>query len=208
MYDEYGFTHGFGITAGRHHLDGEQALGYARIRKATGESDFTRAARQQEILSGIRDRVKAGGFLNDPIGLIKALGATVETNLPRSLVPDLADMATKIGRRQTYRTVITHPLVKGTSDARGSIQVPDVVAIRKLVAVLFPPTGTPPPSRYQVPASSGKASGSGVTNCGPVATPRPTATPKATPKPTPQPSTTTTPTPTPEPSIEPSASAP
>ena len=205
-YDEYGFTHGFGITAGRHHLDGEQALGYARIRKATGESDFTRAARQQEILSGIRDRVKGGGFLNDPIGLIKALGATVETNLPRSLVPDLADMATKIGRRQTYRTVITHPLVKGTSDARGSIQVPDVAAIRKLVAVLFPATGTPPPSRYQVPASSGKASGSGVTNCGPVATPRPTATPKATPKPTPKPSTT--PTPTPQPSIEPSASAP
>jgi LCP family protein required for cell wall assembly len=99
-YDEYGFTHGFGITAGRHHLNGQQALGYARIRKAAGESDFTRAARQQEILSGIRDRVKAGGFLNDPIGLIKALSDTVQTNIPRSLVPDLADMAIRIGRKQ------------------------------------------------------------------------------------------------------------
>ncbi|HEX2754730.1 MAG TPA: LCP family protein, partial [Candidatus Limnocylindrales bacterium] len=144
-YDEYGFTHGFGITAGRHHLNGQQALGYARIRKAAGESDFTRAARQQEILSGIRDRVKSGGFLNDPIGLLRALSDTVETNIPRKLVPDLADIATKIGRKQTYRAVITHPLVKGDYDGRGSIQVPDVAAIRKLVAAMFPATGTPPP---------------------------------------------------------------
>ena len=210
-YDEYGFTHGFGITAGRHHLNGQQALGYARIRKAAGESDFTRAARQQEILSGIRDRVKAGGFLNDPIGLLKAVGDTVQTNLPRSLVPDLADMATRIGRKQTYRVVITHPLVKGAFDGRGSIQIPDVAAIRKLVAVMFPATGTLPPDLYQVPVSTGKASGSGVSNCGPVATPRPTATPKPTPKPTPRPSASVapnpTPTATPAPSTEPSAAA-
>jgi len=213
-YDEYGFTHGFGITAGRHHLNGQQALGYARIRKAAGESDFTRAARQQEILSGIRDRMKAGGFLNDPIGLLKALSNTVETNVPRSLVPDLADMATKIGRKQTYRAVITHPLVTPDFDGRGSIQVPDVAAIRKLVAALFPATGTLPPARFQVPTSSGHASGSGVSNCGPIATPRPTATPKPTPKATPKPSGTAAPTPTPtptaipEPSTEPSTGAP
>ena len=53
--DEYGFTNGFAITAGRHHLNGNQALAFARVRKAAGESDFTRAARQQEVLSGIRD---------------------------------------------------------------------------------------------------------------------------------------------------------
>jgi hypothetical protein len=154
--------------------------------------------------------VKAGGFLNDPIGLIKALGDTVQTNIPRSLVPDLADMATRIGRKQTYRAVITHPLVMGAFDGRGSIQVPDVAAIRTLVAALFPATGTLPTVQYQVPASSGHTSGSGVSNCGPLATPRPTATPKPTAKPTAKPSAsaqpastpTPTPTPTPEPSIE------
>jgi LCP family protein required for cell wall assembly len=209
-YDEYGFTHGFGITAGRHHLNGQQALAYARIRKAAGESDFTRAARQQEILSGVRDRVKGGGFLNDPIGLLKAVGGTVETNIPRKLVPDLADMATKIGRKQTYRAVITHPLVKGASDSRGSIQKPDVKAIRKLVAALFPATGTLPPERYLVPASSGKASGSGVSNCGPRATPRatPRPTPRPTPKVTPKPTASPTPsTPAPSPSAAESIAA-
>ena len=163
-YDEYGFTHGFGITAGRHHLNGQQALAYARIRKAAGESDFTRAARQQEILSGVRDRVKAGGFLNDPIGLLKAMSATVETNLPRKLVPDLAEMATRIGRTSTYRAVITHPLVTAGFDSRGSIQVPNVAAIRTFAAALFTTTGMRPAAKYGVPASSGKASGSGVSN--------------------------------------------
>ena len=72
-YDEYGFTRGFAITKGRHHLNGQQALAYARVRKPAGESDFTRAARQQEVLAGIRDRIVHGGFINDPIGLMKAL---------------------------------------------------------------------------------------------------------------------------------------
>ena len=70
-YDEYGFSRGFAITKGRHHLNGQQALAYARVRKAAGESDFTRAARQQEVLSGIRDRIVHGGFINDPIGLLR-----------------------------------------------------------------------------------------------------------------------------------------
>lgn len=211
-YDEYGFTRGFAITAGRHHLNGEQALAFARVRKAAGESDFTRAARQQEILSGVRDRVKAGGFLSDPIGLLRALGATVQTNIPRAIVPDLAEMAAKIGRQQTYRTVIGHPLVRTGFDQRGSIQIPDVAAIRKLSASLFPPTGTEPVARYQVKPSSGKPSGSGVSSCGPAATPKPTPkpTPEPMPKPTPMPSASAAPAPSapPAPSVAPEPSAP
>ena len=101
-YDEYGFTRGFSITKGRHHLNGQQALAYARVRKPAGESDFTRAARQQEVLSGIRDRIVQGGFINDPIGLLRALGKTITTNVPRKILPDLADAMAKIGREDTY----------------------------------------------------------------------------------------------------------
>jgi LCP family protein required for cell wall assembly len=211
-YHEYGYPDGFAISAGRHHLNGQQALAFARVRKAAGESDFTRAARQQEILSGVRDRIKAGGFLSDPIGLLRALGDTVGTNIPRKLVPDLAEMAARIGRKQTYRAVIGHPYVKPGFDQRGSIQVPDIKAIRKLAAALFPATGEAPTARYQVPASSGGAKGSGVSNCAdaPKPTPKPTAkpTPKPTPKLTPKPSVEATPTPTPEPTPEPLPSTP
>jgi LCP family protein required for cell wall assembly len=204
-YSEYGYEHGFSITAGRHHLNGLQALAYARVRKPAGESDFTRAARQQEVLSGIRDSIVKGGFLNDPVGLLKAIGKTVETNVPRKALPDLAEAASHIGRGQTYRAVITHPLVRSGYDSRGSIQIPDVPDIRALSDALFPPSGTLPPAKYETPESSGKVDGSGVRGCAPAPTPRPT--PRPTPKPTPKPSVTPDPAATPNPTPEPTPAA-
>ncbi len=186
-YDEYGFSNGFSITAGLHHLNGQQALGYARVRKASGESDFTRAARQQEVISGIRDAIVHGGFLNDPIGLLQALGKTVETNVPRDLLPDLADLATQVGREQTYRAVVTHPLVGSGFDVRGSIQIPDVPGIRALAARLFPTDGSLPSADYGLPTPSGTSvSGSGVGGCNPAPRPKPTPTPRPKPSATPK----------------------
>ena len=204
-YSEYGYERGFSITAGRHHLNGQQALAYARVRRPAGESDFTRAARQQEVLSGVRDAVVKGGFLNDPVGLLKALPGTVETNVPRKALPDLAEAASQVGRGQTYRAVVTHPLVRSGYDKRGSIQIPDVPDIRALAASVFPPTGTIPPAKYLAPEVSGKVDGSGVRGCAPAATPRPT--PRPTPKPTPKPKPTAAPTPSPTPESEPEPSA-
>jgi LCP family protein required for cell wall assembly len=198
-YSEYGYENGFSITAGHHHLNGNQALGYARIRKASGESDFTRAARQQEVLNGIRDAIEEGGFLNDPIGLLKDLREIVKTNVPRKALPDLAEAASRIKRTDTYRAVITHPLVKSGFDERGSIQLPVLKRIRALSAALFPPSGTLPKDKYQTPKGSSKpATSSGVRGCAPARTPKPT--PKPTKKPTPKPAT---PTPTPVESVTP-----
>jgi LCP family protein required for cell wall assembly len=208
-YDEYGFTAGFSITKGKHHLNGNQALAYARVRHPLGESDFTRAARQQEVLTGIRDRIVKGGFINDPIGLLKDLAQTIVTNVPRKILPDLADTMTKVSRTDTYRTVISSPLVSPGNDARGSIQIPHLDKILALSAALFPESGTKPDAKYRVAAAaSGGPNGSGVGSCKPAATPRPTPkpTPKPTKKPTPKPTAAPTATPadpTPTPSPEP-----
>lgn len=58
-YKEYGIV-GLGVSPGRHRMNGNQALAYARIWKAAGESDFTRAARQQELIAALRDRMVRG----------------------------------------------------------------------------------------------------------------------------------------------------
>jgi LCP family protein required for cell wall assembly len=220
-YDEYGFTRGFSITKGRHHLNGNQALGYARVRKAAGESDFTRAARQQEVLSGVRDAIIGGRFLNNPIGLVKALGQTVSTNVPRKRLPEFVDLAVQIDRKSTYRTVVKYPLVRGAYDERGSIQVPDVKEIRKLAARLFPAAGEKPDKAFKAGGGTktGKGTTSGIGGCGSVSTPKPKPKPKPTPKPTPKatpkpkptpseptptpPDETPEPTPDPEPTPEP-----
>ena len=192
-YHEYGFTNGFAITAGRHHLNGSEALAYARVRKAAGESDFTRQTRQQEVISGIRNSVVKGGFLRDPIGFLQAIGQTVETNVPRDVVLPLAQLAVKIDRSRTYRAVVTWPLVRPGFDVRGSIQLPDVAGIRALAAQLFPPPGTLPTVALEVPpATAPRASGSGVSSCLPAPTPRPSATPAPKPSPSPSPAPSAT----------------
>ena len=201
-YTHFGFDRGFSITAGKHHLDGWEALAYARVRHAAGESDFTRAARQQEVLSGLRDRLVNGGFLDDPIGLLKSLSSTVQTNVPRRMVPDIVEWAKDVGREDTYRDVIDHPLVRGTLDRRGSVQIPDIKGIRALADRLFTPPGTAPAPRFKAPAAkSGKATNGGIGDCAPARTPKPT--PKPTKKPTPKPTTKATPKPTPEVTPEP-----
>jgi LCP family protein required for cell wall assembly len=48
------------LSAGRHHLTGREALRFARVRKnrcAPNEDDRQRAARQQQVLKGMRDRL-------------------------------------------------------------------------------------------------------------------------------------------------------
>ena len=180
-YREYGVT-GFSIGAGRHHLNGDVSLAYARIRKAAGESDFTRAARQQQIIVAIKDRIISGGFLDDPIGLFQALGDTIQTNIPPARIRDLAPLAAQIRPSDIYKTVINHPFVRAGFDVRGSIQLPDLPAIRALGASLFTPVGTRPLVTYVTPSPTIVAQGPprpapGCTVLRPAATPRPSPTP-------------------------------
>ena len=54
------FPRGFRLRRGEHHLNGYQALGFARVRNnpcAPGEDDRARAARQQQVLSAMRGRL-------------------------------------------------------------------------------------------------------------------------------------------------------
>ena len=198
-YTEYGYNNGFSIAKGRRHLNGYQALAYARVRHPAGESDFTRAARQQEVLSGVRDRIVGGKFLNDPIGLVRALGKTVSTNVPRKRLPEFVDLAVEIDRKSTFRTVIKYPLVRGAYDERGSIQVPNVKEIRKLTKRLFSSAGEPPDKDFKVGGGTkaGRGSTAGIGSCAGAATPKPRATPKPTPRPTQKPTQKPTPRPTP-----------
>ena len=152
-YSEYGYENGFSITAGRHHLNGNQALAYARVRKPAGESDFTRAARQQEVVSGIRDAVVQGGFLNDPVGLIKAIGETVQTNVPRKALPDLAEAASQ-DRPRADLPRGHHPSAgprRATTRAARS-RSPTSATSAPWRRALFPPTGTLPPAKYLRPS--------------------------------------------------------
>ena len=192
-YKEYGIK-GFSISPGRYRFDGEQALAYARVRKAAGESDFTRAARQQEVIGALRDKIVKGAFLENPGKFLKSLGQTIQTNINPSFIADWIGVASEVGRKDVFREVIARPLVKGAYDERGSIQVPNIKKIRALAKRLFTPVGVRPEGFETMPAAgSGPTKRAGKSStCGIAPTPRPTpkATPEADaqadPKPTPE----------------------
>ena len=64
------FYKGFKLSKGEHELDGRKALGFARVRKnpcAPAENDLDRAARQQQVVSGMRSALLSpGAFVRLP----------------------------------------------------------------------------------------------------------------------------------------------
>jgi LCP family protein required for cell wall assembly len=142
-YGSYGLR-GFRVRPGPRHFDGPHALAYARIRRASGESDFTRAVRQQQVLVAIRDRIVTGGFLGNIGGFVGAVGQTLETDMPPDRLPFLVGLMEEIDGDRVFRAVLVPPLVRDTSDERGSILVPDLVLIRQLGDRLFTPPGRDP----------------------------------------------------------------
>jgi LCP family protein required for cell wall assembly len=147
-YDGFGADgRGWSITKGTHHLDGANALAYARSRKSAGESDFTRAGRQQQIIVGLKVAATDGGsiFWELP-ALLGAVGDSVRTDLPVERLPQLAAAMDEMGPGGITRAVIRHPLVRSVDTRYGSSLKPDLPAIREVAAKLFPaPGGEPEP---------------------------------------------------------------
>ena len=145
-YDGFGAGgRGWSITKGRHHLDGVNALAYARSRKSAGESDFTRAGRQQQIIVALKNAATDGGsvFWELP-GLLDAVGDSIRTDLPVERLPQLAVAIDEMGSGGITRAVIRHPLVRSVDTRYGSSLQPDLAAIRAVAAKLFPPPGGSP----------------------------------------------------------------
>ena len=147
---------GFSIDVGRHHLDGKTALAYVRSRKGAGDSDFTRAIRQQQVLVALRDAVtRDGSLLWELPALLDAVGGTIRTDLPSARLPELAAIMDEIDDGNVVKALVRHPLVRSVDSQYGSSLQPDLEAIRAMAAKLFPapgvkpqpwPTPTPKPS--------------------------------------------------------------
>ena len=178
-YDGLGINpkgiHGWSVTAGPHHFNGYQALAYARSRYASGESDFTRAARQQELLVAVRARVLSDGSLLVRLPqLVTAFGGAVRTDLPTDRLPDLAAVADELRSGSVYRLVLGPPYVSPATDpVLGSVLLANLPLIRAAVASIAPPAGETPAAPSLPQPTAGTAL--------PKATPVPTKAPPLAP---------------------------
>ena len=75
---------GLDIEPGLQHMDGARALEYVRCRKGTCGNDFGRAARQQEVINLVRQKVMSTDILLNP-KKFSAVATAVRNNLTTDL---------------------------------------------------------------------------------------------------------------------------
>ncbi len=100
---------GFRLTKGVHHLDGETALAYARSRRGSGDNDFTRARRQQQLLLALRARLTDPTLLPQLPAIIEAGSNTLRTNFPRDRLQEMLAVGQAIESDDGIRRVVLGP---------------------------------------------------------------------------------------------------
>lgn len=110
------FYRGFNLRKGERDLNGRRALGFARVRKnpcAPAENDLDRAARQQEVLNGIRGKLLSPStFIRLPLVSWRA-PKTIRTDLKG---PGLMGLAADMATGGAGDTRVLEPSSFGTGD--------------------------------------------------------------------------------------------
>ena len=130
------------ITAGPQLMDGQTALRFARSRHDT--NDYSRAQRQQLVLSALRTRISEGDFLRGLPGLIDRVGSAVQTNFDPANILPLARFGTGIDG-DAIRSEVLYPCggsyphceLQSSGGDGGFYLIPDRAKIRDLAAALF-----------------------------------------------------------------------
>ncbi len=139
---------GFHLKPGTYHMDGAQALKYARCRKGTCGDDYGRAKRQQQILLAVRQKALERSVLTDPgkvLSLVGVVGNNVKTDLQLSDIQRLATIGKSLDPANVTNQVLdntTNNLVRNSTIGGASVVVPingvgEYDDIRAFVRTLF-----------------------------------------------------------------------
>lgn len=122
------------MTVGEHHLDGYQALWYARSRKTTSDFDRNRRA-QQVIEAGFRKAMNLSMLAKAP-ELYRYYREYVDTNLPFSKALPFLPMAPSLMNSDNIRNFAITPEMAGNwITAEGAmVLIPDNWAIQQMLA--------------------------------------------------------------------------
>jgi LCP family protein required for cell wall assembly len=101
--------YGFFLSAGVHQLDGEHALAYVRSRQGAGDSDFTRARRQQQVLLALRTKLLSPEMITKLPQILDAAADSLSTNFPSDRVGEMVDLANESGGADVTQVVLGPP---------------------------------------------------------------------------------------------------
>lgn len=121
---------------GTHHMDGENALAYARSRHTT--SDFDRSARQQQVLLALRRRALQPDVLPKLPALISQIRGLVKTDMSLLEMLALANVAKDIDPANIERHAIDVDMIYPWVRPDGAqVLLPDRAKIRVLFDQIF-----------------------------------------------------------------------
>jgi LCP family protein required for cell wall assembly len=100
---------GFFLSAGVHTLDGRTALAYVRSRQGLGDSDFSRARRQQQVLLALRDKLIKPEMITKIPSILNVAAETISTNFPPDRIGEMVDLATRTTQAAITQVVLGPP---------------------------------------------------------------------------------------------------
>lgn len=84
---------GFYLNSGVQTLDGRHALAYVRSRQGAGDNDFTRAARQQQLLVAMRAKLTDPAVLPKLPEILELASGMIRTNFPPDRIQEMLNLA-------------------------------------------------------------------------------------------------------------------
>jgi LCP family protein required for cell wall assembly len=122
------------IPSGIQHMNGDQALRYARSRHTS--TDFDRGARQQRVLLSLREQADPQALIPRIPDLIAALKKAVRTDVPLDQIAPLLGLASEINTAD-IRTYVFSPPLYQQEVLSGYYTLPYVDRIRQAVKDAF-----------------------------------------------------------------------
>ena len=91
IYSDVAFTVNgdYYIQKGENHLNGQQALGFARIRKSLAGGDNDRGKNQMKLITAILNQLSAGNLLQNYDQILKSLEGMFVTSMPAEKIGEL-----------------------------------------------------------------------------------------------------------------------
>jgi len=125
------------IPSGIQHMDGNEALRYARSRH--GSNDFDRAARQQRVLISLREQADPQTLIPRIPELIDALQSAVSTDIPTNQLAPLLGLASQVDTKNIRSYVFAPPFYASDTcnDPRGCVVLPKISRIKAAVKAAF-----------------------------------------------------------------------
>ncbi len=132
-----GSPYGFQLSAGAHHLDGRHALAYTRSRHGSGNNDYARAGRQQQVLVAVARKMATPAMAVRLPDLMGQAASLVKTNFPASRVADMVDLAQSVPSANYDSYVLGPPYSVSSATANASTSCLRLDKVAALSVTLF-----------------------------------------------------------------------